>query len=92
MTRDEHRAKCIEAMIEAGPQASSYLNWKKIMTAAFDAIRTADARVDPVEATEEMIEAGELAAGAKWSGHPVVFIFSAMSAAGDLTNPPEGKP
>jgi hypothetical protein len=83
MTRDD-RAKCIEAMVEAGPRASTYLNWKKIMTAAFDSLHGI-ASVNPIEATDEMLNA--------WHQHDnPCSAWRAMSAAGDLTNPPEGNP
>jgi hypothetical protein len=63
---------------------------------ALDALATAGVYVNPIEATEEMINAsyekerdllGPTACGLKHS-----VIFETMSAAGNLINPPEAKP
>lgn len=90
MTRDEYRIACIEAMArilwgrnEPGPDWYEYI---PDATAAFDALRKAGVRVVPAEATQEMVRAG-------LKVRPTVReTWNAMSAAGDLTNPPEGKP
>jgi hypothetical protein len=61
------------------------------------------ARVDPVEATEEMIRCGAALVRKKWFENEAKTYqgkwealarsaFEAMSATGDLTNPPEEKP
>jgi hypothetical protein len=94
MTRDEHRAKCIEAMVDAAQKirAPWVLTlilrqvWVKVMAAAFDALYGI-ARVVPVEATPKMIEEYELS-----DYENIGEVWSALSALGDLTNPPEGKP
>lgn len=92
--RTQHRRACIEAMEEAfynrtsGEPTSIY----EAMTAAFDAIATADSRVVPNGATEEMVAAGRAANLDKYSNEGLYQrIWRAMSAAGDLTNPPENK-
>jgi hypothetical protein len=97
MTLDEQRAKCIEAI------KICHQTYEIGYFSDFHAARILDslhgiARVDPIEATEEMLKAycGALNIG----GHGHVFPekikaaarWSAMSAAGDLTNPPEQKP
>ena len=92
MTRDEYRAKCIEAMKAAyarpgAPFVGSLTPdeiFTRRMTAAFDALHGI-ARVVPVEITEEMMEAVD------WQ-YPADLLFDTMSAAGDLTKPPEKKP
>lgn len=82
MTRDEHRAKCIEA------QALAYVKrWQDgasradSFAAAFDALHGL-ARVTPLEATDEMIDAAKPIC-------PDIGTYKAMAAAGDLTNPPK---
>ena len=85
VTRDEARAKCLEAMETAWIKSgANNLKVADAMAAAFDALNGI-ARVDPIEATEEMIDAGLYYA-------QLVEIWRAMSAAGDLTNGPENKP
>ena len=89
MTRDEHRAKCIEAMREAYGKAWSQsktkkFSWQSGLTAAFDALHGV-AFIDPIEATEDMVLAG-------LSKFTVRQRWRAMSARGDLTNPPEETP
>lgn len=92
MTRDEYRKACIEAMEEAfyvrssGEPASVY----DCMVAAFDALHGV-ARVNQIEATEEMINTLD----DSWFDVPICDIgevFEILSATGDLTNPPEKKP
>jgi hypothetical protein len=94
MTRDEHRAKCIEAMArtlcdrnEPGPEWQDYV---PDATAALDALRGL-ARIVPIEATEEMIDAAYLR-GIHDHFAEEREAWRAMSAAGDLTNTPERKP
>jgi hypothetical protein len=95
MTRDEARAKCIEAMVEGGNKLrrGHGPSWET-MAAAFDALHGI-ARVDPVEATEKMITAARAARQAhKDMSMPELLddtLWRAMSAAGDLTNGPETK-
>lgn len=91
MTRDEYRKSCIEAMARALKLDSSSLflagenYWKAQATAAFGSLPTAGVRVVPIEATKEMIRAG-------LKVRPTVReTWDAMSAAGNLCNPPEGK-
>lgn len=81
MTRDEHREKCIEALDAA---LEKWLSGKLTAEFILDSLHGI-ARVVPTEATNEMIDAGE-----GWMTWPE--LCRAMSAAGDLTNPPEGKP
>ena len=97
MTRDEHRAKCIEVMartwlkrrgydIDSGDNPS--LAWILRQTIdelveVFDALPTAGVRVVPIEATREMIDA------ASKTKRPWADCFELMAAAGDLTNDPE---
>jgi len=107
MTRDEHRAKCIEAMaysmskwwIEENMAGWKYLATVMAMT-AFDALHGI-ARVVPIEATGKMIAASDIYWQSEFPGFPTMAdvegMWRAMSAAGDLTNPakpeyPEGKP
>lgn len=122
MTRDEHRAKCIEAnslalarnmfpernlqsLDELGPRL------KECYLAAgqegIDALHGV-ASVNPIEATEEMIEAGAAGMyGNGWNGSEgkmpgekmkdvwrkyVRAAYGPMFSCGDLTNPPEKKP
>jgi hypothetical protein len=99
MTRDEHRAACIKAMAIAwlskrGYPETDVPDWLmrqtiEEQTAALDALRSAGARVVPIEATEEMIDAAYLPESPRRGASRE--IWDAMSAAGDLTNPPEGK-
>jgi hypothetical protein len=106
MTRDEYRAKCIEAMadlalagkvIYADENPKELLftrdNWIVIMTAAFDALRGI-ARVNPIEATEEMhVAAKERRESDKAKGLPTPWgqVWKAMSTTGDLTKTPESR-
>jgi hypothetical protein len=89
MTRDEHRAECIEAMRQAmiDDYGEDCLPFTLFAVAAFDSLHGI-ARVNPVEATGGMVTAGLAVAGTPMFGA----VWRAMSAAGDLTNPPEGKP
>jgi hypothetical protein len=97
MTRDDARAKCIEAMAlaelhhEYGLVTFSpvqILEAEARATAAFDSLHGI-ARVNPIEATEEMMMACSEATGLMpmWANS-----WRAMSAVGDLTNQPEMKP
>ncbi len=88
MTRYEYREKCIEAMQKAGTSYGLYIDW----FAAFDALHGIAFVCGP-EVTDEMDAAGAESIE-KIGDAPtlVAGIFLAMSAAGDLTNPTEGKP
>lgn len=94
MTRDEHRTQCIAAMENAyirnlgkSPVLREYL------TILLDSLSTAGVRVVPVEATEEMERAGYQAATYDdLDAGRYKYIFAAMAARGDLTNPQEKKP
>ena len=96
MTSDEHREKCFEVMEAAcwDIWADSGLPWpgssasiRKIVKAAFYALPTADARVVPVEATEEMLlSASEFDENSQQNARRVWFL---RAAAGDLTNDPD---
>jgi hypothetical protein len=87
VTRDEHRAACIEAMRAAfyartsGERTSVY----EALTAAFEAIPTAGADVVPTEATVEMLLHGSLQS--TLSG-----VWRAMRIVGSLTNPQKAFP
>lgn len=93
MTRDEQRAACFKAMKVAfiNPEwpGIPHLSNDEIFTirisSAFDSLHGL-ARVNPIEATEEMLFAARnyFADG--------LGAYEAISAAGDLTNPPEKKP
>ena len=102
MTRGEHRATCIEAMraayrteLNSDGRAEERQGGLRAMTAAFDSLHGI-AFVDPIEATEEMIEEGaDMMSGLVSEGREgraAVKIFAAMAARGDLTNTPEEKP
>jgi len=80
-TLDEQRAKCIEAIAEAATISV------RRAAAAFYAINGL-AWVEPIEATEEMIDAAEIDCVAG----DVADIYRTMAAIGDLTNEPEKKP
>jgi hypothetical protein len=87
MTRDEHRAKCIEAMRSAVfhyRHSRRQFDWllSEEAIVAFDSLHGI-AAVCPLEVTEEMIEAYHSA------GYGPRKEWAAMSAAGDLTNAPE---
>ena len=85
MNSAEHRARCIEAIETVLLKRFGY-GWPLldvIATEIFDALHGI-ARVVPTEATPEM----ELAA----IKAPIGRTWHDMSAAADLTNPPEGKP
>ena len=100
MTRDEQRNACLEAMKEAWITAgANNLKAYDAMAAAFDALHGI-AFVCPIEATEEMMNAGimyldsislrdsfPLPATFRW-----VFFLTAISEAGNLTNATEKKP
>lgn len=104
MTPTEHRMKCLEAMYVACLKAMYVALVKKgvlvvppsvlypAVTAAFDALRSANARVVPVEATERMLGALD----ERWFVGPlsqsdILEMFDIMAAAGDLTNATEKK-
>jgi hypothetical protein len=92
-TRDEARAKCIGAMYEACFEAMNGRYdqpteiWVNGFTAAFDALHGL-ATVNLPAATKEMLAVGNKIE----CGDPLWLVWWAMSAAGDLTNPPEKKP
>jgi hypothetical protein len=97
MTPADHRAQCIEAMaakyrleferIWSGSRPA-YAEAILLMTAAFDALNGI-ARVNPVEATQEMIEIGYAA----YEHHgDLDSAFADMAEHGDLTRPPWHKP
>ena len=80
MTRNEHRAKCIEAINAA---IADYGKWPR--PRQFLAPRILDslhgiARVISVDPSEEITR-----------NHQLIDLWHAMSAAGDLTNPPQEK-
>jgi hypothetical protein len=92
--RAEARAQCIDTATDAFIQ--QWFGCSKIghrlreevkmaITAAFDALHGL-ARVNPIEATEEMVEIAYDNGGLFHDG--IKRRFDAMSAAGDLTNPP----
>jgi hypothetical protein len=98
MTRDERRAKCIETTADALHDMTDDNPFPrraelKIATFILDSLHGI-ARINPVEATEEMYAAGWNEGGTDYnmSEGDLRLLFEAMSAAGDLTNPPEGKP
>jgi hypothetical protein len=90
MTRDEHRAKYIEAIadeLEPDWRRLQKIDWAHGIVVLRKAARIFDslhgiARVVPVEATQEM----ELKTSMDISGRRN---FDIMSAAGDLTNDPD---
>jgi hypothetical protein len=98
MTRDDHRAQCIEAMAagmygkgwdgpaEKMPGEKMKDVWRNYARRAFDSLRTAGARVNPVKATEEMLTAAR-----NYFSDPLT-AYETIAAAGDLTNQPEQKP
>jgi hypothetical protein len=87
MTRDEHRAKCIETMEIAGNRRISEgeADLRAILTSAFESLHGI-ARVVPIEATKEMLHAA-----LPMSVRTNPELWRAMSAAGDLTNAPENR-
>lgn len=90
MTRDDHRAQCIEAM-KAAIRASIPDTWEPMIEEAAIGVLTnlhSIARLVPSEATEEMIEAAD-PEGDCWFMERAV---NRAIAAGDLTNQPEEKP
>lgn len=99
--RDEQRAKCLEAQIQAARNATSgysvfqgeYITGDirliDVFTAAFDSLN-GTARVCPIEATEEMLNS--VPHLSEWLHHDLKADYRRMSATGDLTNPPEKKP
>jgi hypothetical protein len=94
VTRDDHRAECIEAM-----ETGYWKRWevpsqgdasvREMLTAAFDALPTAGAYVVPCEATEEMLSA--LFKERPFHAYRPE-VYSILVAAGNLANPPEKKP
>jgi hypothetical protein len=86
MTRDEHRAKCIEVMQKAATANPLVIDW----WGAFDSLHGI-AFVCPIEATVEMINAAEPVYDDTFP-QCADNIYKAMAAAGDLTKPPEPKP
>lgn len=93
MTRDEYRGIIIAAM-KKGARAAGHTGLDgdigtELFTAAFDALHGI-AFVDPVEATEEMLDAVYDYNAPECS--PCGEDWRIMASRGDLTNPPEGKP
>lgn len=98
MTRDEYRAKCIEAMARGRRTIMSGTGFNELsdkymaidlefMTAAFDALHCV-AFVEPLEATEEMI------AAITFQTYPASMAradWRTISIIGDLTNQQEKK-
>jgi hypothetical protein len=91
--RDEHRTKCIEAI------KICHQTFEIGYFSDFQAARILDsldgvARVVPIEATEEMLAAARREVDDLCERGPGEYadLYCAMSAAGDLTNPPENKP
>jgi hypothetical protein len=83
MTSEDHRKACIEAIKHA-------IGWTAEPGASFmAAIVHGIARVNPIEATRDMMGAGQ---SAEEGGQTLSRIYLAMSTIGDLTNPPEKKP
>lgn len=82
MTRDEHRAKCINEMA-----FRSGIDYDEAEV-AFDSLHGL-ARVVPIEATEEMIKAGMAVLVPTMQPIVAEEVFHAMVAAGDLSNGPE---
>lgn len=97
MTRDEHRAKCIEAMARATALhvegvEEMWPDFIAVETAAFDSLH-GFATVNAPNATEEMISEGRLAFLKTRPGEELYQrLWLAMSSTGALTNPPETKP
>jgi hypothetical protein len=94
MTRDDHRAKCIEAMMFALINAHDHnSDWFRMAATAFDSLHGI-ARVVPVEANNEMIHTGvgAIVGSPESAWINAISCWNAMSAAGNLTNQPEGKP
>src|SRR6266550_4472626 len=99
MTRDEQRNECIEVMDRAFmsvawrhicPDVFEQRRIKKGIAAAFDSLHGI-ARVNPIEATESIIKAAYHPNG-ELDDVPMATIeecWEEMSAAGDLTKPPE---
>ncbi len=81
MTRDEHRAKCIEAIGGALAKLGIFISYAQA-TAAFDAL-DGIAFVNSPEPQELTRLGYSLLTIKRWIR---------MAAAGDLTNPPEEKP
>jgi hypothetical protein len=92
MTPAEDRAQCIEAMaleelryehglVTFSPQTIAIA--KEKAAHILDSLHGI-ARVNPIEATEEMVDAAFHCGSAEYED-----IFRAMAARGDLTNPPE---
>jgi hypothetical protein len=81
MTSDEHRTKCADAIEIALGHMGIFISEVQA-TAALDSLHGI-ARVVPVEATKEMIDA------ASKTKRPWADCFELMAAAGDLTNDPE---
>lgn len=101
MTRDEHRKECAQALMDGAAKAGLIVFPNEettglgVFLAAFDSLRSAGARVVPVEATEEMIKAG-LRVFALWEDDPADYsaenlmkaLLRAMSRVGDLGGKP----
>jgi hypothetical protein len=85
MTRDEHREACLGA-IKAALEWHGVADSSRVAPDVLDSIHGI-ARVVPAEATPKMIEEYELS-----DYENIGEVWSALSALGDLTNPPDGKP
>lgn len=103
--RDKQRNVCIVEMLNGYfsdlgipiDAVQNYLKHLGAMTAAFDALHGI-ARVNAIEATNEMVKASRKATDKLYLENTtrsfsdtelLPVIFATMSAAGDLTNPPE---
>lgn len=88
--RDEQRKACIEA-IERAAAANAAGTSREWATAILDALNGL-ARVCPIEATNEMLQAGARILGQESGWSDSMSCWNAMTATGDLTNPPGRKP
>ncbi len=101
MTRDEQRAALIEAIEKAlDDRLSNYIpEWRSTDAAEEKSLIVATAeqflnalhdiaRVNPIEATEEMLDAGLMEYRLT---HTLSKTWRGMSTIGDLTNAPEGE-
>ena len=91
MTKDEYRQKCIEAVEDTGLRLGLMINEEDAQR-IFDALHGL-VYVNPIEATEEMIDAGvdcgDWGPGIDCDGSDASpeKCWRAMAAAGDLTRP-----
>jgi hypothetical protein len=89
MTRNDHREACAWAIMRCMNWENSTGKWIAAF-AILDSLHGAGARVVPIEATEEMLDA------AYYRGRADDFAeereaWRAMSAAGDITNAPQNQ-